>query len=142
MNDANIKRLVNLYTTYQSVHGWQGPKDEKALKSFVTSRGIPEKNLEMMGIDPNNLDSLFKSDRDGKSFKVKYGVTGGRGVSDAIVFEDQGINGKKMVAFNGPVVEEVEDAEYKKLWEHGARTDGMAGQTVGPPTSNDGKKAN
>ena len=142
MNDANIKRLVNLYTAYQSVHGWQGPKDENVLKSFVTSRGIPERNLEMMGIDPNIVDNVFKSDRDGKPFKVRYGVTGGRGVSDAIVFEDQGINGKKMVAFNGPLVEEVDDAEYKKLWEYGGRPEGMTGQSVGPPASNGGKRPN
>jgi hypothetical protein len=118
-NDSNIKRAVNLYSAYQLTHGYQGPKNEQVLRDFVASHGIPIKNLEMMGVDPSNLDNVFKSERDGKPFKIRYGVTGGMGVSDALVFEDQGVDGKKLVAFNGPVVEDVDDARYKDLLEHG-----------------------
>jgi hypothetical protein len=124
-NDSNIKRLVNLYNAYQMGHGYQGPKDEKTLRDYVTEGGIPERYLPMMGIDPKNLDAIFKSDRDGKPFKIRYGVTGGRAASDALVFEDTGVDGKRLVAFNGPVVEEVENARYKELWEHGGAPGGM-----------------
>jgi hypothetical protein len=126
-NDSNIKRVVNLYNAYQLLHGYQGPKDEKALRDFVSSGAIPDKNLQMMGIDSKNLDRIFKSGRDGKPFKTRYGVTGGRAVSDALVFEDTGADGKKLVGFNGPVVEEVDDARYKELWEHGGEPSSMSG---------------
>ena len=138
-NDSNIKRALNLYNGYQMMHGWQGPKDEKALRDFVAEGAIPDKNLQMMGVDPKNLDGIFKSDRDGKPFKVRWGVAGGRAVSDALVFEDTGVNGKKLVAFNGPVVEEVDDARYKDLWEHGGPPTGVkSGGVPGapPPASN------
>lgn len=122
-NDSNIKRTVNLYRSYQITHGWQGPRDEQALKDFVAD--VPEKGLQMAGIDPHNLDSIFKSDRDGKPFKIRYGITVGRDGTDALVFEDQGVNGKKFVAFNGPIVQEVDDSRYKDLWEHGGSPGGV-----------------
>src|ERR1700690_126561 len=74
-NDSNIKRAANLINAYQTTHGWQGPKDEKTLRAFINDRGIPDENLRMMGIDSQNLDSVFKSDRDGKPFKIRYGVS-------------------------------------------------------------------
>jgi len=132
-NDANIKRVSNLYYAYQRSHGWQGPKDEKALRDFVVEHGLPTENLQMMGIDEKNLDGLFKSERDGKPFKIRYGVPGGFGTTDALVFEDQGIDGKKEVAFTGSIVEDVDDARYKELWEHGGQPQGAASQSVGRP---------
>ncbi|HEY2827311.1 MAG TPA: hypothetical protein VGJ04_06895 [Pirellulales bacterium] len=137
-NDANIKRVVNLYNAYQSTHGWLGPKDEKSLRDYVTDHNIPDQNLEMMGIDPKNLDGIFKSDRDGKPFKIRYGVMGGRGgVTDAIVFEDTGVGGQRLVAFNGPVVVAVDDARYKDLWEHGGTPNGVSNTAGRPAESHD-----
>jgi hypothetical protein len=138
-NDSNIKRVVNLYNAYQLMHGWQGPKDEKALRDFIADGEIPEKNLAMMGIDPKNLDNVFKSERDGKPFKIRYGAASGRFVTDALVFDDGGENGKKLVAFNGPVVEEVTEARFKELWEHGGPPTGTrsgGGPDVPPPSAN------
>jgi hypothetical protein len=132
-NDTNMKRLVNLYYGYQMTHGWQGPKDEKALKDFVTEHGLPAKNLAMMGVDPNNLDAIFKSDRDGKPFRVRYGISGGMFSVNPLVFEDSSVSGKKLVAFNGPIVEEEEDARYNDLWEHGGMPMGATPHTDSPP---------
>jgi hypothetical protein len=129
-NDSSIKRVTNLYYAYQRSHGWQGPKDEKALRDFVAEHGLPPENFRMMGIDEGHLDSLFISDRDGKPFKIRYGVGGGMGVTDAITFENQGIDGKRYVAFLGPVVEEVDNAKYNELWQHGGAPSGSAGQRM------------
>ncbi len=124
-NNSSMKRTVNLYSAYQLANGWQGPRDENTLRQYVTDGGLPDKSLQWMGIDPKNLDSLFISDRDKKPFKIRWGVTGGRGVVDAIVFEDTGMDGKKLVAFNGVIVEEEDDAHYKDLWEHGGPPAGI-----------------
>jgi hypothetical protein len=137
-NDSSMKRTVNLYSAYQLANGWQGPKDEAVLRRFVIDGGLPNKNLQYMGIDPNKLDGLFISDRDKKPFKIRWGVMGGRGVIDAIVFEDEGVNGKKLVAFNGATVEEEDDARYKDLWQHGGMPMGAksAAPATGGPSEN------
>jgi len=105
-------------------HGWQGPKDEKVLRDFVTHHGLPEKNFQMMGIDSTKLDALFTSERDGKQFKIKYGVAGGIGSVNPIVFEREGYGGKKMVGFTTPIVEEVAEARYKRIVGKGRAADG------------------
>jgi hypothetical protein len=126
MNDSNIKRVVNLYGAFQVTHAWHGPKDEGELRDFVAGHGLPDKNFEMMGIDPKNLEAAFVSERDRKPFKVRYGVTGGPGAVAALVFEEDGVNGKRNVAFNGPFVEEVNANRYNDLWEgRGGMPSGM-----------------
>jgi hypothetical protein len=119
LNDSNIKRVVNLYAGYQFLNGWQGPRDQQALVDFVKQGRLPAKNFRMMGIDPDKLDSIFISERDGKPFKVKYGVGGGIGVVTPIVFEQVGIGSKREVGFTTPIVEEVDDTRYNELWEKG-----------------------
>jgi len=114
-NDANIKRVANLYGAYQVAHGWQGPADEKSFLEFA--RKLPDQNLQMMKIDRDAVDQVLKSERDGKPFKIRFSVGGGPGAASALVFEDIGVGGKRQVAFNGAVVEEVDEPRYRELWE-------------------------
>jgi hypothetical protein len=132
MNTSNMHRLANIYAAFQNFKGGKGPKDEAELKTFIKEYD-PEK-LHMMGIDPSNLDSVFTSERDGKPFKIRYKVGGGRGSVDAVIFEEQGVDGKKQVGFTGPKIEEVDEATYQKLWS-GKREPTAAGPTKdGRPT--------
>jgi hypothetical protein len=141
MNTSNAQRLGNLYAAHQNFKGGQGPKTEAAFKDYV--RGFDQTKLGMMGVDPNDVDGLFTSERDGRPFKVRYGVGGGRGSSDAVVFEQTGVGGKKQVAFTDGKVLEVDDAEYKALWAgKGEKTApaappgsgvGKGGRPTGPP---------
>lgn len=132
-NDSNIKRVVNLYYAFQSTNGWQGPKDEAALRSFAKS-GYPTKNLQLMGIDPNDLGKILVSERDGKPFKIRYGITGGIGAVNPLVFEQDGVAGKRLVAFTGPVVEEVDEVRHKQLWDKGGLPLGVTSQSLGRPS--------
>jgi hypothetical protein len=112
MNKSNIQRVCNLYEGFQnSVGGGRGPKDEAELTKFI-KESDPNK-LKMMNIDPNDVASLLKSDRDGKPFRIRYGVSGGRGAVAPVIFEQEGKDGKKQVAFTGGKVEEVGDTEYQ-----------------------------
>jgi hypothetical protein len=125
MNTMNSQRLANLYSAHQNYKNGQGPKDEAEFKTFIKDFD-PEK-LKMMGIDPNNIDVLFTSERDGKPFKIRYRVGGGRGSVAAVVFEQQGSEGKKQVAYTGNTkVEEVDDATYQQL---------LAGKGVSQPSA-------
>jgi hypothetical protein len=114
-NDSNIKRVANLYGGFQSMHGWRGPGDEKSLKQFA--KGLPDKSLAMMKIDREKLDEVFASERDGKPFKIRFAVQGGPGAVEALVFEQVGVNGKKLVAFNGGYVEDTDEGRFKELQE-------------------------
>jgi hypothetical protein len=113
MNGSNIQRLSNIYAAYQNYKGGQGPKDEADFKNFI--KDFDKTKLEMMGIDPNKLEAVFASERDGKPFKIRYRVGGGRGSVDAVVFEQDGKDGKKQVGFTGGKVEEVDHATYQQL---------------------------
>lgn len=130
LNDSNIKRVANLYSGYQFRHGWHGPRDEHALK---TDHGLSNEQLQMMNIDPQNIDAIFNSDRDHKPFDIRYGVSGGPNTTNALVFEHDGVAGKKIVAFNGAVTEECDGSRYKDLWEHGGRPNNLVNQPSGRP---------
>jgi hypothetical protein len=114
LNTSNIQRLANMYSAYQNSKGNGGPKDEKDFKAFIKNFDPPK--LEMMGIDPNSLDALFTSERDGKPFKIRYKVGGGRGSEAPVVFEQTGKEGKKQVGYTGKSkVEDVDDARHAQL---------------------------
>lgn len=114
MNTSNIQRLSNLYAGFQNAKGGSGPKDEAEFKEFI--KAYAPDRLSAMSIDANNLDKTFTSERDSKPFKIRYKVGGGRGAVAAVVFEQDGVGGKKQVGFTGGKVEEVSDAEYASLW--------------------------
>ncbi|MEM8865539.1 MAG: hypothetical protein AAGF31_08330 [Planctomycetota bacterium] len=114
-NSNNIERMANLYNVFQSRHNWRGPKSEAELKAFLNNWN-PRK-LENIGVDPNAIDELFISGRDGEPFKVRYGVPGNIMGSDApVVFEATGVDGKRMVGFLNMTSREVEADEYERLW--------------------------
>ena len=114
MNASNIQRVSNLYAAFQNMKGGRGPNDDAEFKNFIKEYA-PDK-LSAMGVDANNLDGVFTSERDGKPFKIRYKVGGGRGSLDAVVFEQAGQNGVKQVGFTGGKVEEMGDSAYQQAW--------------------------
>jgi hypothetical protein len=132
LNNENIKRLTNLYSTYQGAHSFQGPADEAAFKGFIKDQAAWR--LKLMQVDPDKLEDLYISERDHKPFKVKYGVVSGPGAVNALVFEQDGLNGKRQVGFNGGTVEEADDAQYKEMWEGRWRA-ATSSATPAPPHS-------
>jgi hypothetical protein len=114
MNTSNIQRLANVYSAFQNYKGGRGPKDEAELKTFI--REFDPSKLEMMGISASNVDVLFTSDRDGKPFRIRYKVGGGRGSVSAVIFEQEGKDGTKQVAYTGnSKVEDVDATTYQRL---------------------------
>ena len=114
MNDSNIKRVANLYMAYQFRKGMKGPADEATFKKFIQSE-MPARKLELMRVDKNNVEGLFKSERDGEPFQVRYGLSGGPSTVFAVVFEKTGQGGKRLVAFTNGSVEEADPARYEQL---------------------------
>jgi hypothetical protein len=115
MNTSNIQRVANIYSAFQNYKNGRGPKDEAEFKAFIED--FDKNNLAMMHIDPSKLDELFVSERDNKPFKIRYNVGGSRGAVAAVVFEQDGVEGQKQVAFTGNSrVEAVDRAAHAQLW--------------------------
>ena len=115
VNTTNLQRLANLYFTFQSAHEWHGPTDEAEFKKFLHEYN-PHK-LTRIGVDPNDLDKLFVSERDGQPFKIRYGVPGSAmGSSAPVIFEAAGDGKGRLVGFLDMQQREVDESEYQTLW--------------------------
>jgi hypothetical protein len=123
-NKSNIQKASNLYSLYYRAKSSSGPKDAAALKEFA-SKDVALEQLQLMQIDPKNVDAIFVSERDGKALKVKPNVPSNPFAPGAVVFEDTGVNGQRQVGFTNSTVQEVNDAKYKELWD-GKDTSGGA----------------
>lgn len=122
-NGTNLQRLANLYIAYQTEHDWRGPQDEPAFKTFL--KGVKAATLERIGIDPNQIDALFISERDGQPFKIRYGVAGSvMGSSEPVVFEATGDGTTRQVGFLNMQQRAVDATEYDALW---------SGKATNPP---------
>ena len=116
-NGTNAQRLVNLYQYHQLRNSGEGPKDELSFRAFIG--GMNPLILGRMEVDANSLDELFVSARDGQPFNIRYGLKGSdRGPAVPTVFEQEGVDGKRLVACTQMVTKEVEDeSEYQELLE-------------------------
>jgi hypothetical protein len=117
-NQNNVQRVANCYAFFQMTNkGYMGPKDMEEFKKFLAD---PQRtsNMEMMGIDQSNLDSLFISERDNEPIKVRFSVPGTvRGSNDPVAFETTGVDGVRLVGFTSSKVREVSDqAEYDDMF--------------------------
>ncbi|MEM8945836.1 MAG: hypothetical protein AAGD11_11690 [Planctomycetota bacterium] len=111
-NDSNIKKLRGAYGLFLVAHNLNGPESKEELLAYLTTNPTAIRKMEMMGIAKDAIPSIFMSDRDGKPFKVRYGL---KGLDDHyIVFESEGVDGKRLVAHHTPV--ELEPDEYEAAW--------------------------
>ncbi len=109
-----IKLVGILYGRYSAKHKGQGPKSEQDFKDFI--RKLPAEELPP-GVDPNNLDTLLTSPRDGKPYGIVYGAVAGApgpGGAPVIVYEQVGSAGKHMVVRSTIKVDELDDASLKQ----------------------------
>ncbi len=114
-NQENMQRLITIYVRYQLNNGGKGPPSEAEIRKYIAESS--PKRLERIGVDINAIDDLFISERDSKPFKIRYGVRGNsRGSNEPIIFEAEGVEGKRRVGFTSLKILETEDEqEYLKL---------------------------
>jgi hypothetical protein len=132
VNKSNIQRLTNCYSAFQFDSYGLGPKDENELRRFIKN-DIGDYHMKLLNINPSNIDAIFVSERDHLPFVVKYGIKGGPGIIDAVVFEQKGVDGLRQVGINGATVMEVDDALYKDMWEGRWHPPPVPGAAVATP---------
>ncbi len=111
-NSTNVRRLRTAYNIYARLNGIKGPASEEEFKEFMKSDLTAKIRLERIGVQVEDFDEIFVSERDGKPFKVRYGLKGSQ--DHAVVFEEEGIDGRRFIAFWDPV--EVDGDEYDRYW--------------------------
>lgn len=125
-NKSNPQRLGNFYRLYQAKNNWVGPASAEEFRSFI--EGLSANRLEMFGVDKNDIDSLFISERDGEEFQFRFKVKGAPMHQSPVVFEKTGQNGVRLVGFTSLPPQEVsDDAEYDMLWAGEFKSEKRAG---------------
>jgi hypothetical protein len=110
LNATNAQRLANLYQHFQRQHQGKGPRDKEVFETFISE--VNPVLLSRIDVDPNSLEQLFVSERDGQPLVIRYGERGSdRGPSVPIVFEETGVDGKRMIGFTNNLGLEVEDEQ-------------------------------
>ena len=111
-NKTNVRRLRTAYNIYTRLNDMKGPASEQDFKEFLKTDLTAKIRLERIGITLDEIDEIFNSERDGQPFRVRYGLNGT--ANHAVVFEAEGVGGKRYVAFWDPI--EVESDEYDEYW--------------------------
>ena len=123
-NDNNIKKLRGAYGMYLVAHNLQGPKSEQDFKEFLTTSPSAIARMAKMGVSEDKILDIFISERDGQPFKVRYGL---QGLADyPIIFEAEGVDNKRFVAFSTP--RELGPEEYEAAWSGGSDSQGGMSQ--------------
>ena len=111
--EVHLKQLAILYGKYTGRHQGQGPKSEDDFKAFI--KKLPPADLA--GADPNNIDALFTSPRDGQPYKVLYNVrmaSPGPQGAPVIAYEQTGEGGRRYVADALGGVQELDEEAFAK----------------------------
>lgn len=110
-NKTNIQKLRNAYSIYATTKG-KPPADEESLKEFLKTDEGTRIRLGRMGISVEEVDEIFVSERDQLAFKIRWKISGPK--DHAIIFEAEGVDGMRMVAFYEP--RELDEDEYNRHW--------------------------
>jgi hypothetical protein len=107
IESSHARLLTMLYNRMSSRLG-HSPRDEKEFKNAIASANIPPQNMKV-----DSIDQVFISERDGKPLVVAY--AGPAPGSDVIIYEQEGVNGKRMIGHSIGMVEEVDEARFREL---------------------------
>lgn len=108
---SHLRILASQYSAATRARN-KPPADEAEFKKFVNER-VDGAGLERYDIQ--SPEELFISKRDGKPFVVFYGKKP-KGVDPEVVaYEQEGIDGKRWVAFSLGNIEEVDETRFREL---------------------------
>ncbi len=106
---SHVKGLAGLYNqaTFNLGHR---PANEQEFKAALAKSIL---NLKLLGV--STIDELFVSERDDQPLVVLYGPPAKEGDPGVVVYEQQGVDGKRLVGFRAANVEDADAARLKEL---------------------------
>lgn len=113
---SNLKPLATLYGQFIGQHRGQPPANEAEFKAFVKAQGADL----LASFHVTDAEQLFVSSRDGKPYVVVCGPAAMQGPpgpagSPVVLYEQEGVGGKRFVASSMGAVEEVDEARFRQL---------------------------
>jgi hypothetical protein len=114
---AKLQKIGNFYGPYCVAHGLRGPASEAEFRAYI--RSCPALQLQTLDVSPDNLDPLFKSDRDQQPFILRYGLSlagsGGKANKQVFAYEQTGKSGKRLALYTTGKVAMLDDAALQEL---------------------------
>lgn len=104
-----FRKLVTLYS--RMTLGAPPPANEAAFKEAIGS------SLKTVAdvLKVTDVDALFTSSRDGKPIVVVYAPRPAKMDPNVVAYEQDGVDGKRLVGFSLGTVEEVDEARFREL---------------------------
>jgi hypothetical protein len=94
------------------LRGRRPPASEAEFKQFVAKEGAPL--LKEAGV--TTVDDLFVSPRDSQPYVVHYGQEAAKRLDRGyMIYERNGVNGRRLVGHRLGYVNEVDEAEFREL---------------------------
>jgi hypothetical protein len=104
--EISLRKLATYYGMFVSSHKGTAPANEKELRGFITEKAADA-----------DLESYFRSSRDGQPYVVIYLGTARAAPGTVIAYEKEGQGGKRFVAFSTTEVRELDESAFKQLLE-------------------------
>ncbi|MBN2022412.1 MAG: hypothetical protein JW809_06415 [Pirellulales bacterium] len=118
---AQVATLAKLYGDYRKAHGGKAPPDEAAFKAFV-KEAVAKGTASPPGAKPvSDPEALFVSEGDGQPLVILYGPGAldgpkeGPGGMPVVMYEQEGVGGKRFVASPMGLVNEVNQERFEQL---------------------------
>lgn len=116
-NKVNMQKIANAYRMFASINKDVGPEDEEEFKTFLRTDERIAPRLGLSSLDLENLDDYFTSEVDGQPFVVLYGQRIDPTLDySAIVFDQEGVGGKRRIALAcSEIIEVTDDKDYDRI---------------------------
>lgn len=113
---SSLKPIAIYYGSFVGQNRGQPPKSEAEFKAYLRE----QKNAESLkaSFKITDIDKMFISSRDNKPYVIYYGVipnSSGPAGAPVIAYEEQGLGGKRFVASAVGAVQEVDEAEFRRM---------------------------
>jgi hypothetical protein len=106
---SRLRAITALYFRAASSLG-RNPASEAEFKQAIADT---KPDLGVLGV--GSIDELFVSERDGKPIVVRYGPESGRAGRGVVAYEQEGVDGVRLVGSTNGQIQEADAAKFAQL---------------------------
>lgn len=112
----SLQALSVFFGRYIQTHRGMTPPNEAEFKKFI--KGLSAEELASHEVTVGGIDELFVSPRDKKAYGFAFGLKGvapgANGEMPTVIWETEGVNGKRMISDAVGKITEVDEAEFQR----------------------------
>jgi hypothetical protein len=107
--ESNLRALAAYYSQFVAANRGQMPPNEKALKEYIKA----ERTARKLPAGDADVESFFVSNRDGKTFVIRYRGDKSWPYGEVVAYEQQGADGTRHVATLMGGYEEMTEEQFQ-----------------------------